>query len=305
MSFQIASPDVISQVSSKMDADTGCRDGVQDKPGHIRKFRGSPAADSLADITFNLLDGSTVRAHKFVLAEASPFFEAKFCGPLDGDSNKVALNNNGTVDVNVRYVDSNIFRRVIDFIYNSESSEPEQHSEKIIDHWALLEAANMYQLPKLAERCNVKIAEVMQSLDNKKLESQLVRASKLSTSGGVFKAAMGVIKDKIETILNLEVWLTFEENIIQEIMQHDDIKATEGQLFMGLVKWCRANTESEDEAVKKFQEKFASKVIKENISEAAFIKTFGMSKYFTFDVYQDMAVSVMKNKVEDLTRFEI
>ena len=29
-----------------------------------------------------------------------------------------------------------------------------------------------------------------------------------------------------------------------------------------------------------------------------------MSKYFTFDVYQDMAVSVMKNKVEDLTRFE-
>jgi|ERR1712079_939012 len=139
---------------------------------------------------------------------------AKFCGPLDGDSNKAALNNNGTVDVNVRYVDSNIFRRVIDFIYNSEpSSEPEQHSEKIIDHWALLEAANMYQLPKLAERCNVKIAEVMQSLDNKKLESQLVRASKLSTSGGVFKAAMGVIKDKIETILNLEVWLTFEENI--------------------------------------------------------------------------------------------
>jgi len=48
---------------------------------------------------------------------------------------------------------------------------------------------------------------------------------------------------------------------------------------------------------------FASKVIKENISQAAFIKTFGMSKFFTFDVYQDMAVSVMKNKVEDLTRF--
>ena len=162
----------------------------------------------------------------------------------------------------------------------------------------------MYQLPKLAERCNVKIAEAMKSLDNKNLESHLVRASKLSKSGGFFKSAMGAIKEKIEIILNFEVWLTFEENFIQELMQHDDIKATEGQLFMGLVKWCRANTKSEDEAVKKFQEKFASKVIKENISQEAFIKTFGMSKYFTFDVYQDMAVSVMKNKVEDLTRFE-
>ena len=302
MSFQFASPDVISQVSSKMDANTGCRDGVQDKPGHIRKFRGSPAADSLADIRFNLLDGSTVRAHKFVLAEASPFFEAMFCGPLDGDSNKVVLNNNGAMEVTD--VDSNIFKGVIDFIYNSEPSEPEQHSEKKIDLWALLEAAHMYQLPKLAEHCNVKIAEVMKSLDDKNLESHLVRASKLSKSGGFFKSAMGAIKEKIEIILNFEVWLTFEENFIQELMQHDDIKATEGQLFMGLVKWCRANTKSEDEAVKKFQEKFASKVIKENISQEAFIKTFGMSKYFTFDVYQDMAVSVMKNKVEDLTRFE-
>ena len=137
MSFQFASPDVISQVSRKMDA--GCRDGVQDKPGRIRKFRGSPAADSLADITFNLLDGSTVRAHKFVLAEASPFFEAMFCGPLDGDSNKVVLNNNGVMEVTD--VDSNIFKGVIDFIYNSEPSEPEQHSEKKIDLWALLEAS--------------------------------------------------------------------------------------------------------------------------------------------------------------------
>ena len=65
------------------------RNGDCDLSLLIPRFRDSSAAASLADITFHLADGSTVRAHKFILAAASPYFEAKFCGPPAGDSNKI------------------------------------------------------------------------------------------------------------------------------------------------------------------------------------------------------------------------
>ena len=89
---------------------TSWRNGDCDLSSLIPRFRDSSAAASLADITFHLADGSTVRAHKFILAAASPYFEAKFCGPLAGDSNKVVLNNNEAVEV--KDVDSGIFRIV-------------------------------------------------------------------------------------------------------------------------------------------------------------------------------------------------
>ena len=280
---------------------TGWRDEDCDLSLLIPRFRDSSAAASLSDITFNLADGSTVRAHKFILAAASPYFEAKFCGPLAGDSNKVIINNNEVVEV--KDVESGVFRTVIDFIYNSG----QEYDDGTVDYWALLEAAHMYLLPQLVEYCNEELAEMMKSLDDEGLNAHLIRACKLSIAAGVFKAAIGsgVIREKIQQIMKLKVWLTFDEDLVHKLLQDLALNATEGQLFNGVVKWCQANNNSEEESIKMFQEKFENKIMVKNISHSEFIKTFGKSKYFSFDMYKNMAVDVVKSKVEKLTRFEL
>ena len=75
----------------------------------ISRLHSRPDRDAFADVTFTLPDGSQLKAHKFVLAMASPVFEAQFFGPFADSSN-----NN---PVTIKDVDSAAFRRLIDCIY--------------------------------------------------------------------------------------------------------------------------------------------------------------------------------------------
>ena len=75
----------------------------------ISRLHSRPDRDAFADVTFSLPDGSQLKAHKFVLAMASPVFEAQFFGPFADSSN-----NN---PVTIKDVDSAAFRRLIDCIY--------------------------------------------------------------------------------------------------------------------------------------------------------------------------------------------
>ena len=79
----------------------------------IAKFHNRPMEFAYTDITFKLPDGSLVSGHKLILAIASPFFEAQFYGLLASDC------QNNTIDI--QDVDSQSFRRLLDFIYNSEA----------------------------------------------------------------------------------------------------------------------------------------------------------------------------------------
>ena len=53
-----------------------------------------------------------------------------------------------------------------------------------------------------------------------------------------------------------------------------------------MVKWCRANTDTESKAVTKFQECLASKVIVKNLSEDTFLNIIGLSNYLSNEMFK-------------------
>ena len=70
----------------------------------ISRLHSRPDRDAFTDVTFILPDGSQLKAHKFVLAVASPVFEAQFFGPLAESS------NDNPMTVHIKDVDSTAFR---------------------------------------------------------------------------------------------------------------------------------------------------------------------------------------------------
>ena len=112
----------------------------------ISRLHSRPDRDAFADVTFILPDGSELKAHKFVLAVASPVFEAQFFGPLAESS------NDNPMTVHIKDVDSTAFRRLIDCIYKSSTDFLKTEiniREKFQDYWLLLRAANMYLVPNV------------------------------------------------------------------------------------------------------------------------------------------------------------
>ena len=73
----------------------------------------------------------------------------------------MASDHNGTLDI--KDVDSNAFRRLLDFIYNSGPLDWDMDS---IECWILLHAAHMYLVPGLIEHCNDKLSEFMTNLED-------------------------------------------------------------------------------------------------------------------------------------------
>jgi hypothetical protein len=72
-----------------------------------------------------------------------------------------------------------------------------------------------------------------------------------------------------------------------------------------MVKWLRANTDSEEQAIARFQEKFADKIIVKNVSESIFLTNIGPSNFLNPDLFKSWTFEVMKNKVKDASRFAL
>ncbi len=213
--------------------------------------------ESHSDIVFHLPDGSTVPAHKLILAIASPYFEAQFYGLLASD-------HNGSVEI--KDVDSNAFRKLLDFIYNSGPLDWDMDS---IEYWDLLHAAHMYLVPGLVKYCNENLSDFMASLeDNDELVAHVNRASQLYIYEGVARAGVLAIKDKLQEIIPTEAWLKIQENILVEIVTNTNNKIKGGDLFKALVNWCNANTITEQEAIKKYKQNFQQIIFKKNINES-------------------------------------
>ena len=111
-------------------------------PGSIR--------DSFTDVTIILPDKTRIRAHKFVLAVASPWFEAHFFSSWADQGDTLTVTD----------VESQTFRNFIEYIYSSGRVKNLATS----DYWSLLEAGHFYLHKGLIQHCNKKLKRHIKKL---------------------------------------------------------------------------------------------------------------------------------------------
>ena len=75
---------------------------------------------------------------------------------------------------------------------------------------------------------------------------------------------------------------------------------TEGQLFTGIVKWCKANTETEQGAVDKFETLFVDAIFGKNISRSEWLEVFLPQEKFIPDrQFRRWTSKIIKNNCKE------
>ena len=271
------------------------------------------ATGCYSDISLVLPDQSAVPAHKLILSLASQYFEAQFHGPL-------ASHNNETLEITG--VDSTAFRRLLDFIYNPlESLKWKMLSS--MEWWDLIHAAYKYIVSGLVEHCadqieslirrymtrSARISERM--LGDRELIDHVNKAYQFSNHNceKIAKVGLKAIKDKLPYIITSEDFNFIQESVIMDLLEDNNLKVTEGQLFTGIVEWCRFNThEGEDDinqeekrAIEKFQD-FVDKIDASNISMSEWYEVFQpLEKFIPDKQFVDWTVTIYKNRCEEAT----
>ena len=152
----------------------------------IKKLHHGPpeVRDAFTDVTFILDDNSEIRAHKLILALASPMFEAKFYGPL-------ADKNQDTFEVTE--VEAGTFRNMLNFVYSSGDIENYDMdiSDKSEMYWSLLEAANFFLLEGLIDHCHNELKKVIHCINNPESQIEFLnKASSLSIFNHLMEIGM-------------------------------------------------------------------------------------------------------------------
>ena len=154
----------------------------------IKKLYRGPAdvRDSFTDLTILLPDNSEMRAHKMILALASPYFEAKFYGPW-------AEKNPDTFKVTETEVDADTFRTVISFIYSSGDIDGiVDHTgdidKDVDDYWRLLEAGHIFILEGLIDHCHGEFKKYIKTMDSP--EAQIEFTNKAAADLSIYDHLM-------------------------------------------------------------------------------------------------------------------
>ena len=169
---------------------TDWRERSVDLSDLIKKLHHGPpeVRDAFTDITFILDDNSEIRAHKLILALASPMFEAQFYGPL-------ADKNQDTFEVTE--VEAGTFRKMVTFVYSSGYIEGCESDNNEM-YWSLLEAANFFLLEGLIDHCNNELKKFILTINSPEGQIHFInKASSLS----IFNHLMGIGMDEFVTKL--------------------------------------------------------------------------------------------------------
>jgi len=245
------------------------------------------------DVTFILADGSSIQAHKLLLAISSSVFEALFYGPL-ADKNMR--------EVRVDDVKPSGFRRLIHFVYNSKClswkiDDPEEW-------WHILEAANKYLNTRLVDQIERRLRELAKRDAGKGV---VLRHLNMAVRCGFDSAVKTVLTDFVvkntsRLIAAEEDWLQLDEAAMLKIYSQDFLAATEGELYQGAKQWCLRNSSSEAEALKLFLEKFVQKIVPEYMSQRDFLTYVACDSFLAqVDVFRDWTIKVMVRNAADNT----
>ena len=74
-------------------------------------------------------------------------------------------------------------------------------------------------------------------------------------SGSMLETVLArTMRKKLPKIMASDAWLWLSRGVIMELLEDTNLQVTEEQLFSGIVKWCRANTQIDQEAILKSQQ---------------------------------------------------
>ena len=170
---KIISPTVVKR------KDIDWRGGTLNMMNLIWNLHDKPEGQSMSDVTFLLNDQTELQAHKLILAASSPYFEALFYGSL-------ANNNEPVQKIEVKDVDADVFRIIIQTIYRSGRFhiDVKRQDDKFL---AIMEAADMYLLPKLVDIMAEEVAKCAEAGIWENLLPQLERVSQMPLFSKVYK----------------------------------------------------------------------------------------------------------------------
>jgi hypothetical protein len=85
------------------------------------------------------------------------------------------------------------------------------------------------------------------------------------------------------------------------------LQVSEGRLFEGMIDWCLANCPDRQSAIRKFQSRFAQRVLVKNMSKDTFLHTIGESDFISPELFKNWTFEIMKNESVriDATRFAL
>ena len=164
----------------------------------IRNLHDKPGGQSLSDVTFLLSDRTELHAHKLILATASPYFEALFYGPLANNNNKHVQK------IEVKDVEADVFRIIIQIIYHSGNFDIEVNGQDD-KYIAVMEAADMYLLPNLFDVMATDLTECAKVGHWEDLLPHLDRVSQLPLYSEVYKDIKKWIIEKLPGELRQDV----------------------------------------------------------------------------------------------------
>jgi len=280
-----------SQAPVKMELEEGdWRQGECLVPSLLGRFLDQ---QQFTDVNFVLADGSSIAAHKLLLAISSSVFEGLFFGPLSDKNLR---------EVKVDDVKPSGFRRLIHFIYNSKClswkiDDPEEW-------WHILEAANKYLNTRLVEQIERRLRDLAKRDASKGV---VLRHLNMAVRCGFDSAVKTVLTDFVvkntsRLISAEEDWLQLDEAAMLKIYNQDFLAATEGELYQGAKQWCLRNSSSEAEALKLFLDKFVQKIVPEYMSQRDFLTYVACDSFLAqVDVFRDWTIKVMVRNAADNT----
>ena len=232
------------------------RDGLSTLSGMAAKFFSLSPSLAYTDVTFALADESEVSAHKIILAWASPVFEMELFGlPWnESSSDKIKVTD-----------DRGLFRSLIHYIYSPDTLDLSSFSD--MELWDMLYLANKYLIRKLTDMLEELLMARIKDMSYKPL---LLQHFQLAKAYSIGRALQPIIANKIQKhakdVITSEDFIHLSLHDATEVLSFDDLRVSEGEIYLASQHWCERNGKDENDAKLLFHENFQSLIKWESLS---------------------------------------
>ncbi|KAJ8013131.1 hypothetical protein DPEC_G00050110 [Dallia pectoralis] len=178
----------------------------------------------LTDVTLRV-QGQDFPCHRAVLAAASYYYRAMFCSGLKESHEYL---------VEIKGVDGETMKTLLDYTYTSQALITHANVQRT------LEAASLFQFPRIVEVCAGFLAD---SLQPESCVGVLVLAEALSLFA-LRDRALDYLVSEFSRVVQQEEYVELPVRELENILKRDDLGVTQEEVvFEALMRWVRAREE--------------------------------------------------------------